>query len=379
MTTLDDEIRTLRDRVAELEAHEAGRERAEKVQAALYRIAETASTAEDMQDFYRQIHAIVGELMYADNFYIALYDEERRAINWPYYVDEVDEDWPDPNVWEPIGTGQARGVTAYTLRRGEPVLLKAGEYRGSRWLAAGSSTWARKGRTGSGSRFGSRSARSASSSSRPTSRTSDYQQSDMEVLTFVGQHIAPALARAQAIDETRQRNAELGLINDVQRASPRTSRCRRCTTWSATACRRSSTRRSWTSASWTRPAGLIRFPYMIERGERFPDEPMEVIGFRQDRARDPRAGLSEDSRPPPGVGADQPPVLSGEPAQVVGVRPARRGRPGDRRDLAAEPRPRARVQRRDVRLLTTLAGSLSVALENARLFEETRHATPNSR
>ena len=54
MTTLDDEIRTLRARVAELEAHEAGRERAEKVQAALYRIAETASTAEDMQDFYRR-------------------------------------------------------------------------------------------------------------------------------------------------------------------------------------------------------------------------------------------------------------------------------------------------------------------------------------
>ena len=52
MTTLDDEIHTLRDRVAELEASEAGRERAEKVQNALYRIAETASAAEDMQEFY---------------------------------------------------------------------------------------------------------------------------------------------------------------------------------------------------------------------------------------------------------------------------------------------------------------------------------------
>ena len=49
-------------------------------------------------------------------------------------------------------------------------------------------------------------------------------------------------------------------------------------------------RRSSTSASWTPPAELIHFPYTIERGVRFPDEPIEVIGFREDRARDARAG-----------------------------------------------------------------------------------------
>ena len=31
-----------------------------------------------MPAFYRTIHEIVGELMYAENFYIALYDEERE-------------------------------------------------------------------------------------------------------------------------------------------------------------------------------------------------------------------------------------------------------------------------------------------------------------
>ena len=30
-------------------------------------------------------------------------------INFPYYVDEVDQDRPDPNVWEPIGIGQRGG------------------------------------------------------------------------------------------------------------------------------------------------------------------------------------------------------------------------------------------------------------------------------
>ena len=35
--------------------------------------------------------------MYAENFYIALYDDEREAINFPYYVDTVDTDIPDPD------------------------------------------------------------------------------------------------------------------------------------------------------------------------------------------------------------------------------------------------------------------------------------------
>ena len=81
-------------RVAELEALEAERARAIAVQAALYRIAEAASAADDMPAFYRTIHEIVGELMYAENLYIALYDDERGSMNYPYYVDTVDTDIP---------------------------------------------------------------------------------------------------------------------------------------------------------------------------------------------------------------------------------------------------------------------------------------------
>ena len=53
-----------------------------------------------MQEFYAAIHRIVGGLMYAKNFDIALYDDERRAINFPFQVDEVDTDITDPEAWE---------------------------------------------------------------------------------------------------------------------------------------------------------------------------------------------------------------------------------------------------------------------------------------
>ncbi len=42
-----------------------------------------------------------------------------------------------------------------------------------------------------------------------------YSDRDVEVLTYVADHVASALARARAIEETRQRNAELSLINEI--------------------------------------------------------------------------------------------------------------------------------------------------------------------
>src|SRR5438128_10173547 len=50
------------------------RKRAEQLQTALYRIAATTSSAEDLQQLFKAIHGIVGQLMYANNFYLSIYD-----------------------------------------------------------------------------------------------------------------------------------------------------------------------------------------------------------------------------------------------------------------------------------------------------------------
>src|SRR5436190_9121379 len=67
---IDAELAEARTRLAELEQREHEHLESERVQALLYRIAETASAAQDMQEFYAAIHSIVSELMYAENFYI---------------------------------------------------------------------------------------------------------------------------------------------------------------------------------------------------------------------------------------------------------------------------------------------------------------------
>ena len=68
----------LRSRIAELESRETEHARSEQLQGALFRIAEAASAASDLQAFYREVHATVGTLMSAENFYIALYEAIRE-------------------------------------------------------------------------------------------------------------------------------------------------------------------------------------------------------------------------------------------------------------------------------------------------------------
>jgi len=88
--------------------------RAEQIQLATYRISEAAHASSTLDDLFREIHRIVGELMPATNFYIALYDAATDIVSFPYFVDEFDVPHPP--------TRGGRGLTEYVLRTGQPLL-----------------------------------------------------------------------------------------------------------------------------------------------------------------------------------------------------------------------------------------------------------------
>ncbi|MBN1933705.1 MAG: PAS domain S-box protein [Anaerolineae bacterium] len=95
--------------------------RGEQVQAALYRISEAAQSVQNLNELFPAIHAVVGELMSAKNFYIALYDEADGLIRFVYHVDEHD---PTPPPYRPN-----KGLTAYVLRTGKPLLASPEGYQ----------------------------------------------------------------------------------------------------------------------------------------------------------------------------------------------------------------------------------------------------------
>ena len=382
------ELSTLRRRLAELEAAEVDRRGADKVQAALYRIAELASAAQDMQEFYRAVHAVIGELMNANNFFIALYDEERQLISWPYYVDEVDLDVPDPNQWDEFGTGNARGSTAYVLRTGEPHLLsheQMGELAQQGEIEhvgaeTEDSTWLGVPLKAEGRAVGALVVQSYT-------KEVGYTERDKQLLAFVGQHVGAALSRARAIEETRQRNSELAIINSVQKQHLEKALAGQLEVQALYDIVGDKLRDIFDAqvvdiAVYDEAADVLHFPYTIERGVRYADKPVPVIGFRRHvmEALEPLL-INVDV-----VGEAERygnPLLSGEPAQSwLGV------------PFIAAGKARGVITVQDVdheyaftesdkRLLATLAGSLSVALENARLMDETQRrvaelATVNS-
>ena len=90
------------------------RKRAEQLEQTLYRISETVNLVENLDQLYFAVHTIVSDLIPADNFYIALLDDENGQIYFPYFVDEFDNT-PEPQRIR-------RGLTEYVLRSGRPLL-----------------------------------------------------------------------------------------------------------------------------------------------------------------------------------------------------------------------------------------------------------------
>jgi len=90
------------------------RKQAEILQSAVFKIAQAADTSAGLDDLYRSVHRIIGTVMPAGNFYIALYDEARDLIRFPYFVDEID---PPP---DPVKPG--KGLTEYVIRTGRSLL-----------------------------------------------------------------------------------------------------------------------------------------------------------------------------------------------------------------------------------------------------------------
>jgi PAS domain S-box-containing protein len=94
------------------------RKQAEELQDAIYRIAQAADKAESLDILYPAIHKIIQEVMTADNFYIALYDEDSNMISFPYCVDEEDPLFPPQEA--------GKGLTEYVLWTGKSLLCDDG-------------------------------------------------------------------------------------------------------------------------------------------------------------------------------------------------------------------------------------------------------------
>ena len=179
-----------------------------------------------------------------------------------------------------------------------------------------------------------------------------FSEADERLVSTIVTNMGVALENARLFDETKhllaetdERAAELAIINSVQQGLAGKLDMQAMYELVGDKIQEIFDAQVVDIGVLDREAGLIRFPYTIERGVRFPDEPIAIIGFRR---------IVFESKEPLLVNRDTVrlrdrgrPVRRhpGRAAEGLALRPADERRRGDRRHLAPEPRPRGRLHR----------------------------------
>ena len=92
---------------------------AEKINYTLYDISNAVNTTHNLEELYESIYDSLNKLMPLPNFFIAIYDNKNETINFEYFIDEYDDDFPIiENLEEP------NCLTGEVILARRPLFLK---------------------------------------------------------------------------------------------------------------------------------------------------------------------------------------------------------------------------------------------------------------
>ncbi len=193
LQSMDRLERAVQERTRALAREVAERRRAEQIQHALYQIADLSAAALEPEALAASLHRIIGELMVAKNFLIALNHPDTGELSVPYHVDERDTYTPHQRF--PPGAG----MVSYVLQSRQAQLHDAGSI--ARLQAAGKIK-APLGNTDVTSWIGAPMLVNDQAYGVLVVQSYDptivYTKSELDLLAFISSHVAVAIARMQA-------------------------------------------------------------------------------------------------------------------------------------------------------------------------------------
>jgi GAF domain-containing protein len=342
-----------------------------KIQKALYEIADAASAVRDMQSFYKKLHKIVGKLMVADNMIIQIFDEKTQTVTYPYVKDQDGDLTP---VLNPIPIHKIRkGLAIWVLQNEKTLHVSAKEVDAlvkkkeiERIGKNDSEDWLGTPLLANGKPLGVIALQTSI-------KGQTYSEEDVQVLEFVAQHISIALTRAQSIEAERQRNAELAIINSVQEGLASKLDFKAIIELVGDKLRNIFDAQVTFIALVDHAAKMVSLPYYVEDGKHFIEEPF-ALG----------EGLTSfviNQRKPLIINENFLEIAVKHGALSTGsgkICKSWVGMPINVADRIIGVISLQNYEREhafpnsDVNLITTIASSLGVALENARLFDETQ-------
>ncbi|WP_144211454.1 sensor domain-containing diguanylate cyclase [Shewanella donghaensis] len=178
------------------------RVKAEKLQATLFQIAELSASDVSQSEFYPQIHQVISQLIPAENCFIALINKATETISFPFYVSQINTEHPKPRSLQD-------GLTEYILKHKKPLLLSQqdilsmiakGEIYGTnpalnhtqnmkQWIGIPLFI---HGEVAGGLTIYS------------LTDKDSFALKDLEILTFISQHIANAIERKFAVEQLKR-------------------------------------------------------------------------------------------------------------------------------------------------------------------------------
>ena len=210
-------------------------------------------------------------------------------------------------------------------------------------------------------------------------RENAFSTNDERLLNTLAGSLSVALENARLFDETQrlltetnERAAELAIINSVQEGLAARLDMQAMYDLVGDKIGEIFDVNGVDIESYDKASNTVFFKYSVERGERLPTDPMPLMGFRQQVVETRAPLLINHDLEARAAQAGQPAIVAGELAKSALWVPLINGNEVTGIVLIENLEREGAFTDRDVGLLITLASSLSVALENARLFDETQ-------
>jgi len=328
-------------------------------------VQEGLASSLEIQSIYTLVGNKIREKFEADTTFIVFRNEERNLLDVPYYADRTLQ----RSFSRPYGTGVAEAI----INSGKPLLLENAReqqrYGAHHVSSPGAAEDLNQSVLGvpifrDGKACGAVSVQSY--------KVNAFDENGLRLLQTLTNSMSVALENARLFDATQQSNAELQIINSVQKGLASRLEMQEIYELVGEKIRETFHAQVVNIATYDRLAQLMHGRYYFEGGRQQSGISLPLFGFRKHVIEKRKPLLINKDMPRwmeeygnPVVQGLQPksavfiPMLVGE--EATGVISLQNN---DQENAFTEA---------DVRLLTTLSSSMSVALENARLFDETQH------
>ncbi|MBF0302160.1 MAG: GAF domain-containing protein [Desulfamplus sp.] len=175
-------------------------------------IADAVNRTDSLDEFYEAIHKSLSRIINVDNFFIAIYDENKDCISFPYYFDQKDiyDIKPLYNI------SKTASLTAQVINEKKPMIfykedtLRIAESKGLPPLGSVSQVWL-------GAPLKTKKGVIGVIAVQSYAYRDMYQKSDLNILNIVSQYIALAVERKKS-DEAYKNQRKI--LEKILQTSP---------------------------------------------------------------------------------------------------------------------------------------------------------------